>query len=125
MTKYHAQKITIDGERFDSKGEADRYCQLKLLERARVVQSVSRQPRFVLCVNGDEICELVGDYAYFENGRQVIEDFKGVMTPVFRLKRKLFRALYPNLELRVTNRKGEVVNVRTRKASKTARRIAA
>lgn len=120
MTKYGARKTTLDGIEFDSAGEAARFAQLKLLERARVILSLSRQPRFILCVNGHEVCEYRADFAYFENGRQVIEDFKGMITPEFRLKRKLFNALYPALELRVTNRKGEVLNIRTRKASKRA-----
>ncbi len=120
VNKFGARKVTIGGETYDSTGEANRHAQLKLLERARVIQSVSRQPRFTLCVNGEEVCEFVGDFAYFENGRQVIEDFKGVVTPLFRLKRKLFKALYPALELRVTNRKGEIVNIKTRRASRRA-----
>jgi len=120
MSKFGARKTVLDGIEFDSAGEAQRYSQLKLLERARMILSLSRQPRFILCVNGQEVCEYRGDFAYFENGRQVIEDFKGVLTPEFRLKRKLFKALYPALELRVTNRKGEVLNIRTRKASKVA-----
>lgn len=118
MNKYRNQKVMIDGELFDSKGEADRWSQLKLLERARVVQSISRQPRFIMLVNGSEICELRADFAYYESGRQVIEDFKGMMTTEFRLKLKLFKALHPNIEFRVTNRKGEVLKVRTRKAAK-------
>lgn len=120
MTKYGARKITVAGETFDSTGEYDRYCKLRLMERAKMIQALSRQPRYVLCVNGEEVCEFVGDFAYFENGRQVIEDYKGVVTPIFRLKRKLFKALYPALEIRVTNRKGEVVAIRTRKASRKA-----
>lgn len=118
MNKYRNQKVMLDGELFDSKGEADRFSQLKLLARARVIHSLSRQPRFIMSVNGCEVCELRADFAYWENGRQVIEDFKGMMTVEFRLKLKLFKALHPNIELRVTNRKGEVLKVRTRKASK-------
>ncbi len=117
MTKYGAEKTTLDGIEFDSKGEANRFAQLKLLERARVILSLSRQPRFILCVNGQEVCEYRADFAYFENGRQVIEDFKGMITPVARLKRKLFIALYPSLELRFTNKKG-VIKVRTRSAAR-------
>ena len=117
MNKYRNQKVMMDGELFDSKGEADRWAQLKLMARARVIHSVSRQPRFVLCVNAQEVCEYRADFAYWENGRQVIEDFKGIITPVARLKRKLFMALYPSLELRFTNKRGEI-KIRTRKASK-------
>ena len=35
MNKYHAKKTTVDGIEFDSKLEANRYCELKLLERDR------------------------------------------------------------------------------------------
>lgn len=120
MTKYGAKKITVDGETFDSTGEANRYQQLRWLERAHEIKALSRQPSFVLSVNGSEVCELRGDFAYYEGSRRIVEDFKGLMTPVFRLKRKLFKALHPDIELRVTNRKGEVVKVRTRKASRRA-----
>lgn len=118
--KFGARKTMLDGEEFDSQGEANRYSQLRLLERAREIKALSRQPRFVLCVNGEEVCEYRADFAYFEGGRQIIEDFKGVLTREFLIKRKLFKALYPALELRVTNRKGEVVQIRTRRASKVA-----
>lgn len=115
MNKYRNRKMVVDGETFDSKGEFERYGQLRLLERARMIQALSRQPRYPIRVNGHDICEYVADFAYHEGGRQIAEDFKGVLTAQFRLKRKLFQALYPHIELRVTNRKGAVVNVRTRK----------
>jgi len=121
--KFGAKKIEIGGEVYDSTGEANRHAQLKLLERAKAIKALSRQPRYVLCVNGHEVCEYIGDFAYYDGGRLVVEDFKGVITPEFRLKRKLFLALHPEIELRVTNRKGAVVNIRTRSAPK--RRAAA
>jgi len=34
MSKYHSRKTEIDGIVFDSKKEANRYCELKLMERA-------------------------------------------------------------------------------------------
>lgn len=118
VNKYRNQKIMLDGELFDSKGEADRFSQLRWMERARTISGLSRQPRFIMSVNGKEVCELRADFAYFENGRNIIEDFKGMMTTEFRLKLKLFKALHPDIEFRVTNRKGEVLKIRTRKASK-------
>ena len=42
-----------------------------------------------------------GDFAYTERGRWVVEDVKGVVTDVFRLKRRLFIERYPAIELRV------------------------
>jgi len=34
MTKYHSTRVEIDGIKFDSKAEAERYQELKLLEQA-------------------------------------------------------------------------------------------
>ena len=118
--KFNAKKIEVDGHVFDSMAESNRYAQLKLLERARAIRALSLQPSFILTVNGHEICEFRGDFSYFENGRNVVEDSKGVVTREFRLKRKLFLALHPTIELRVVDRKGSVKTIRTRKAHRKA-----
>ena len=46
--KFSNQKVTIDGETFDSKREAKRYCELKLLERAGEIRHLRRQEKFLL-----------------------------------------------------------------------------
>jgi len=46
--KYGNKKITIDGETFDSKKEYNRFCELKLLERAGQIKDLKRQVKFVL-----------------------------------------------------------------------------
>ena len=94
MTKYHAQRTEIDGVTFDSKGEAARWQELKLLERAGQISGLERQIKYALVVNGVKLGAYVADYRYTENGEQVVEDFKGVVTPVYRLKKKLMKALY-------------------------------
>ena len=48
MSKYHARKITRDGETFDSQKEYRRWCELKLLERAGEIQGLRRQERIEL-----------------------------------------------------------------------------
>ena len=48
MSKYHSRKITIDGVTFDSKKEYNRYCELKLLERAGEIAELKRQVKFTL-----------------------------------------------------------------------------
>ncbi len=96
MNKYGNKPTTIDGVRFASKKEAKRYGQLLLLQRAGEIAGLKLQPRYPLMVNGEKVCVYVGDFEYTD-GRSlefVTEDAKGVKTPEFKLKAKLFRALY-------------------------------
>lgn len=95
-SKYRNQPTEIDGIRFASKKEARRYQDLMLLERAGEIANLVRQPRYPLTVNGLHVCTYVGDaeYAEVKSGRTVTEDTKGVLTPEFKLKAKLFHALY-------------------------------
>lgn len=39
-SKYKAKKTIVDNITFDSKKEANRYCELKLLERAKVISNL-------------------------------------------------------------------------------------
>lgn len=115
--KYGATKAKADGFTFDSIGELGRYNDLKLMVAAGVISELGVHPRFPLRVEGEAIAEIELDFAYTENGRRVVEDFKGVLTRVFRLKRKHFLQQYKHIELRVINRKGALVPVRTRKVA--------
>ena len=63
--KYSSQKTWIDGICFDSKKEADYYCQLKLLTRAGEIKGFCRQARFV-------VTEGVGS---IERGTEYVADF--------------------------------------------------
>jgi hypothetical protein len=100
-SKYRAQPVTIDGIRFASKKEGARYMELKLLERAGQIKNLELQPRYDLIVNGVNCGFYKGDFRYFENGKRVCEDVKGMKTPVYNLKAKLVRALY-NVEIKET-----------------------
>ena len=46
--KYHAKKVEIDGEIFDSKREAARYIELQYLQKAGKISGLQRQKKFVL-----------------------------------------------------------------------------
>ena len=96
MTKYRAIRTEVDGHVFASKAEARRYQELKLMERAGLIEALRLQPRYPLHVNGRLICTYVADFAYtdLEHGEAVVEDVKGVRTPVYNLKKKLMKALY-------------------------------
>ena len=118
--KYGATRITADGYTFDSLGEKARYDNLKLMVAGKLISDLSVHPRFPLRVAGEPIAEIELDFAYTERGQRVVEDFKGVLTRVFRMKRKHFLAQYKHIELRVINRKGQLVPVRTRAVRKEA-----
>lgn len=92
--KYGAIPTVIDGMRFASKAEATRYSELVTLQRAGVISSLECQPRYALAVNGVKIGTYVADFRYTLGGEQIVEDVKGVRTPVYRLKARLMLALH-------------------------------
>lgn len=96
MTKYRAVKTEVDGIIFASKKEANRYCELKLLERAGEISNLKLQPEYLIIVNGQEVCKYKADFSYRDEKTvtQVVEDTKGFKTPVYRLKKKLMKACY-------------------------------
>lgn len=108
MNKYNAVRTEVDGILFHSKGEARRYGELKMLERAGEISDLELQPEFVLLDgfvrDGKRIQAIKyrADFKYVEDGVVVIEDFKGKETAEFRIKRKLFLNRYPEYEFRVT-----------------------
>ena len=107
--KYHAKKIEVDGEIFDSKREAARYIELQYLQRAGKISGLQRQKKFVLIpaqyepestgprggrIKGKLLEREVAyyaDFVYFDEEAKdfVIEDTKGVSTKDYIIKRKL------------------------------------
>ena len=94
--KYRNKKIIIDGEKFDSMKEYQRWCELKLLERAGHIKDLKRQVKFVLIPaqydNGkclERECAYFADFTYIQNGKLVVEDIKGYKTKDYIIKRKL------------------------------------
>lgn len=101
MSKYH--NIRTNG--FDSKKEAGRYQELKLLEKAGVIMALELQPRFLLQDSFSDKkgikyrkIEYVADFKYFDKEMNcaVVEDVKGMKTEVYKLKKKLFLKQYPD-----------------------------
>ena len=94
-SKYGAKPTIVDGVRFASQAEARRYGHLKMLERAGTICDLELQPRFPLLVNAIKVCTYVADFRYrFAGvvGVPVVEDVKGVQTPIYRLKKKMLLA---------------------------------
>lgn len=98
-SKYHARKVIVNGETFDSEKEYRRWCELRLLERAGEIRYLKRQVPYVLVpAQRDQDGKLLerevtykADFVYDDTatGRTVVEDTKGVRTPEYILKRKL------------------------------------
>jgi len=96
------KKTMVDGHVFDSKREASRYLDLMLMQSAGVIRGLALQPRYkitigrvpVLFPNGRHLT-YVADFKYFDTKRDawVIEDCKGHMTDVFKIKRALMLAM--------------------------------
>ena len=95
--KYGNKKTVVNGIKFDSKWEAERYLYIKSLERAGRVKDLELQVRFNLIVNDQKICAYIADFRYKREDKdgewhEIIEDAKGVETPEFKLKKKLMKA---------------------------------
>ena len=110
--KYGAKKVKIDGIVFDSKKEATRYCEFKLMQRAGQIKNLELQKPFELIPSQREPSTMsktgkeklgrviekpvryVADFVYMENGKTVVEDCKGVRTKDYIIKRKLLLYIY-------------------------------
>lgn len=108
MNKYRAKKTQIDNITFDSQGEAKRYAELRLLERAGAIRDLQCQPRFELQAgfkrNGRAVRALkyTADFQYQDGPHVVVEEFKGKETVDFRMRERLFLARFPEYLFRVT-----------------------
>lgn len=116
MSKYGSIKTIVDGITFDSKLEAKRYGELKLLQRAKQIKDLKWQVPYQLYALGFSdgfpygagIAEYVADFVYDEvRGKEwvkVVEDVKSkaTKTPLYRLKKKMMLANY-GIEIRETS----------------------
>lgn len=94
--KYHAKKITYNGEVFDSQKELNRYRELLLLEKSGKIWDLCRQVKYELipaqvkngkCV--ERACTYIADFVYKDDSGTHVEDTKGMRTPEYIIKRKL------------------------------------
>lgn len=86
-SKYRANKTSIDGHTFDSKKEADYYCELKLRLQGKEINGFCLQPTFMLAPG----LKYKADFIVFnlDNSYEVI-DVKGVRTKEYIAKKKVF-----------------------------------
>ena len=115
---FHVKTTTSDGVVHDSKKEADRWCELRLLERAGKISDLKRQVPYELIPAQYEIteryskssgkrlkdskklieqkCSYIADFVYYDNDSKkiIVEDTKGVKTKEYILKRKLLLYMF-------------------------------
>ena len=117
-SKYNSQKTEVDGIKFDSRKEARRYRELKLLEQAGEIEDLRMQVKYILIpaqrepdtvgarggiIKGKVIereCSYLADFVYRIGGtsEEVVEDVKGYKDgsayAIFKIKRKLMLFIY-------------------------------
>jgi hypothetical protein len=96
-----AKRVTVDGITFDSKREAARWSELKLLERAGKITDLRRQVPFPLFGRDDPILtptgrkmKYIADFVYYDPflKAEVVEDAKGWATDVYKIKKAILQA---------------------------------
>lgn len=99
--KYHNRRVTVCGEKFDSKKEAERWLVLREMQRRGEILGLARQQRYELIPaqyrNGECVERAVfyyADFCYVKDGELVVEDTKGFRTDVYKIKRKLMLERY-------------------------------
>lgn len=109
-SKYHNEPVMVDGVRYDGKGEYRRWCFLQLMEKAGEISNLRYHVKFELipAITKDEIVHLKtkdkivtktiqsaryyeADFVYLnKKGEEIVEDFKGQETDLFKFKAALF-----------------------------------
>lgn len=102
--KYHNVAVTdADGVTHDSSREARRWAQLQLLEKAGAIRDLQRQVYFELAPAVDlgeprikPALRYKADFVYTDcaTGKKVVEDAKGVQTPLYRAKKHLMATVH-------------------------------
>ena len=94
--KYKNQKVYVDGIKFDSQREANRYKRLKLLEKNGFIKNLRRQVVYELVPKqaGERAVKYIADFVYTQDGEIVVEDVKGFKTDAYIIKRKLMLYKY-------------------------------
>ena len=102
MSKYYSKKVIVDNIKFDSKKEARRFTELKLLLKAGIIKDLELQKEYILQdsfkLNKKTRRKITykADFTYIttSDNKLHVEDVKGFKTEVYKLKKKLFEYKY-------------------------------
>lgn len=112
----------IDGIKFDSKAESQRYSELNMMLRGGLIHGFEMQVPYSLDINGVHICTYIADFVItWPDGIFTVEDVKGVQTPEFKLKKKLMWAIHGIEIILVTSNINNNGNSKKSKSRRTRR----
>ncbi|HRE52252.1 MAG TPA: DUF1064 domain-containing protein [Flavitalea sp.] len=94
--KFGASRTEVGGETFDSKREAKRYAELRILQKAGKIGMLARQVDYELNAGGSHSLVYRADFVYIEveTGRTIVEDAKGMLTREYKKKKRLMKQIY-------------------------------
>lgn len=94
--KYNNLLTEYKGVKYHSRLEARYAALLDIREKAKEVENIKRQEKFPLEVNGEKIGTYIADFSFFDKAQKVnrVVDIKGVETDLFKIKKKLVKAIY-------------------------------
>ena len=98
--KFRAEPVRdVTGKQtYASKREAKRAGELRLMVKAGLITELKEQPRFPfhdVVYDSGRICTYVADFEYKDqDGERIIEDAKGMLTPVYKIKKALMWVYY-------------------------------
>ena len=94
--KLHNVITEVDGIKFRSQAEAERYGELIMLKMAGVIKDFERQPSFAIA---DGIKYTADFKVIYHDNTEEIEEVKGHWTEASKLRCKLFKQKFPNKKL--------------------------
>lgn len=114
-TKFGNKKCIYNGIKFDSLAERDRYLELCLMEKGGLIRGLKVHGKDLTYTLVESFKYLdysgktkthraityIPDFGYFINNKWIVEDVKGLITDVFKIKHKLFSKAYPDIVLRI------------------------
>ena len=112
MNKYNAKKVIVDGEVFDSQAEYDYWLELQDKASKGEISNLQRQIEYILLPRQVDKegkfkyhpIKYKADFVFTDStGRVRVQDYKGMVLDVFRIKQKLFYNKY-GMELEVVKK---------------------
>lgn len=111
-SKFGNRKVVVDGIKFDSQREYKRHLVLLDMQAKGDIRNLKRQVTFRLLVNGEKIGSVRPDWTYEKDQGKAVrlayrwvlvaDDSKGYQTPDHKTRWKLAKALYPEIEWKLS-----------------------
>lgn len=102
--KVNHETVTINGIKFDSRAEADRYTVLRVMEKTGKITGLECHPRWEIIpkqeVKGHrnfQAAHYTADFKYYKDGELIVEDVKSEYTRQaedYKLRRKMLHYVY-------------------------------